>query len=133
ALPGARPLLGRESVAGRRVAFVVEGVFDWLTAVEWGLPACSPGGTALAAGRLGALAGAARLYGVFDGDAAGRAAAARYARHFAGRWRTVRLPAGCDLNDLGRRPGGRARFLARLRAARGRGRWAARRRPRCLP
>ena len=131
ALPGPRPLLGHDRVAGRRAAFVCEGVFDWLTAVEWGLPACSPCGTHLPAERLGVLAGAARLCGVFDGDAAGRAAAARFAEEFAGRWRELQLPRGQDLNDLGRAPRGRARFFALLRAARGRERRHARRTSRC--
>ena len=118
ALPGERPVLGYERAAGRREAFLCEGVFDYLTAVGWGLPAFSPCGTALPADRLGFLAGARAVYGVLDGDEAGRAASARFAAQLGPRFRPIRLPAGCDLNDLARRPDGRAGFFRLLAAAR---------------
>lgn len=118
ALGGERPVLGYERAAGQREAFLCEGVFDYLTAVSWRLAACSPCGTHLPAERLGFLARAERVYGVFDGDEAGRAAAARFGEHLGARWRPIRLPDGCDLNDLGRRPGGRAEFFRLLAAAR---------------
>ena len=54
----------------------------------------------LPAGRLGFLARAETVWGVLDGDAAGRAAAERFGAQIGGRWRTLRLPDGCDLNDL---------------------------------
>jgi DNA primase len=117
ALPGERPLLGYERVAGRAVAYLVEGVFDWLTALAWGLPAASPTGTRLPPARLGVLAGARVVHGVLDGDAAGRRAGAEYYATLLGaRWRPVALPDGRDLNDLGRQRDGRAVF-ARLLAA----------------
>ena len=118
ALPGERPVLGYERAAGRREVFLCEGVFDYLTAVAWRLPACSPCGTALPAERLGFLAGARAVYGVLDGDAAGRAAAARFGAQLGPRFRPLRLPDGCDLNDLARRPDGRALFFRLVAAAR---------------
>jgi DNA primase len=125
ALPGERPVLGYERAAGRREVFLCEGVFDYLSAVAWHLPACSPCGTALPAERLGFLAGARAVYGVLDGDAAGRAAAARFAAQLGPRFRPLRLPDGCDLNDLARRPAGRALFFRLVADARRTGRPAA--------
>lgn len=118
ALGGERPVLGLERAAGRREAFLCEGVFDYLTAVGWGLPAFSPCGTHLPAERLGFLARTKVVYGVLDGDDAGQAAAARFGEQLGERWRPLRLPEGCDLNDLGRRPGGRQDFFQLLTAAR---------------
>jgi DNA primase len=86
--------------------------------VSWRLAACSPCGTHLPAERLGFLARAERVYGVFDGDEAGRAAAARFADRLGARWRPLRLPEGQDLNDLGRRSDGRAEFFRLLAAVR---------------
>lgn len=75
ALGGERPVLGFERAVGRWQAFLCEGVFDYLTAVGWRLPAFSPCGTALPAERLGFLARAERIYGCLDDDVAGQAAA----------------------------------------------------------
>ena len=111
-------MLGYERAAGRREAFLCEGVFDYLTAVGWGLPAFSPCGTALPADRLGFLAGARAVYGVLDGDEAGRAARGALRRPAGPALPPLRLPDGCDLNDLARRPDGRARFFRLLAAAR---------------
>src|SRR4051794_6382014 len=44
-LPGVKPLLGLEQVQDRRVAYLVEGPFDFLAACGWDLPACAIGGT----------------------------------------------------------------------------------------
>jgi DNA primase len=118
ALGGERPVLGLERAAGRRVAFLCEGVVDYLTAVAWRLPAFSPCGTALPAERLGFLAGARVVFGVLDGDAAGLAAAERFGAQLGGRFRPVRLPDGADLNDLAQRPGGRTVFFRLVTAAR---------------
>jgi len=117
-LPGERPVLGYERVAGRREAFLVEGAFDELTAIAWHLPAFSPCGTALPAERLGFLARAGVVYGVLDADDAGRAAAERFAAQLGTRFRPLRLPEGCDLNDLGRRADGRDTFFRLLNEAR---------------
>jgi len=116
ALPGERPVLGLQRVVGRREAYLCEGVFDYLMAVSWGLPAFSPCGTHLPAERLGFLVRAEVVYGILDGDEAGRAAAERFGQLLSDRWRPIRLPEGQDLNDLGRRPGGRAEFFRMLTA-----------------
>ena len=116
ALGGERPILGFERAAGRRTAFLCEGVFDYLTAVSWQLAAFSPCGTHLPPARLGFLARAEVVYGVFDGDEAGQEAGTRVGEALGPRWRPVRLPDGCDLNDLGRRRGGRAVFQKLLAA-----------------
>jgi DNA primase len=111
ALGGERPVLGFERVAGRRHVFLCEGVLDYLTAVSWKLPAFSPCGTHLPAERLGFLARAEVIFGVLDGDEAGRAAAERFGQQLGRRFRPLHLPDGCDLNDLARGPGGRAHFF----------------------
>ncbi len=118
ALPGERPVLGLERSIGRREAFLCEGVFDYLTAVSWRLAACSFCGTSLPDDRLGFLAAARTIYGLFDGDTAGRAAGDRAGQQLGQRFRPVSLPEGSDLNDLGRRPDGRALFFERLAAVR---------------
>jgi len=118
ALPGERPVLGLARAAGRREAFVCEGVFDYLTAVAWGLAACSFCGTSLPDDRLGFLAGAQAIYGLFDPDAAGHAAADRAREQLGERFQPIGLPGGCDLSDLGCRPHGRATFFQLLAAAR---------------
>lgn len=114
ALDGERPVLGYERAAGRRDVYLCEGVLDYLTAVSWRLPAFSPCGTSLPGQRLGFLARARTVYGVLDGDVAGRAAAERFGDQLGERWLPLALPEGCDLNDLGRRPDGRGTFF-RLR------------------
>lgn len=118
ALGGERPVLGFEHAAGQREVFLCEGVFDYLTAVAWKLPAFSPCGTHLPADRLGFLARARVVYGILDGDDAGRAAAERFAALLGERFRPLHLPEGCDLNDLSRRPEGQRGFFRLLAAAR---------------
>lgn len=120
-LPGERPLLGLEHVLGQRVAYIVEGPFDWLAALAWGLPAFSICGTHVPPDRLPALSSAVAVYGVFDPDRAGRSAAERFAPVIGSRWRPVRLPDGLDLAELAALgPGGRELFdvtIGRARAA----------------
>lgn len=118
ALSGERPVRGFERAVGRKEAILCEGVFDYLTAVSWRLPAFSPCGTHLPPGHLGFLARAERVFGVFDGDAAGDEAAERFGAQLGRRWRPLRLPDGIDLNELGLRPHGRDWFLRMLGAAR---------------
>ena len=117
-LRGARPILGYELVAGRREAYLAEGPFDWLTAVSWGLAACCTCGTGYRLDRLGFLAAAETVFGLFDGDAAGRRAIWRFAAVLGPVLRPLDLPDGLDLNALGRHPDGRARFAALLAAGR---------------
>lgn len=118
ALGGERPVLGFERAAGQREVFLCEGVFDWLTATAWSLPAFSPCGTHLPAERLGFLARARVVYGVLDGDEAGRSGAERFAEQLGDRFCPLQLPDGSDLNDLGRQPEGRREFFRLLAAAR---------------
>ncbi len=117
-LPGEKPVLGFERAAGRREVFLIEGAFDWLTAVSWNLPAFSTCGTDFPPDRLGWLARARVIFGVLDGDHAGREAAERFGVALGRRWLPVELPPGSDLNDLGRQPGGRALFFRLVADAR---------------
>lgn len=118
ALGGGRPVLGYERAAGRAEVFLCEGVFDFLTAVAWKLPAFSACGTSLPADRLGFLARARVVWGVLDGDEAGRRAAERFGEQLGARWRPLQLPGGRDLSDLAREPEGRATFERLLAASR---------------
>ena len=124
---GERPILGFERVAGRREVYLVEGVFDWLTAMSWQLPAFSTCGTDFPADRLGWLARARVIFGVLDGDRAGREAAQRFGNALGRRWVPLELPGGSDLNDLGCQPGGRALFFRLVANARKQGREASER------
>jgi DNA primase len=117
-LPGEKPILGFERAAGRREVYLTEGVFDWLTAVSWHLPAFSTCGTDFPPDRLGWLARARVIFGVVDGDRAGREAADRFGAALGRRWQPLELPEGCDLNDLGRQPGGRGLFFRLVASAR---------------
>jgi DNA primase len=115
--PGDKPVLGFERAIGRRRVYLIEGVFDWLTAVSWRLAAFSTCGTDFPMDRLGWLAGAEVVFGVLDADRAGREASDRLGANFGARWRPIALPDGCDLNDLGRQPDGRALFFRLVAAA----------------
>jgi DNA primase len=117
-MPGEKPLLGFERAAGRREVFLTEGAFDWLTAVSWHLPAFSTCGTDFPSDRLGWLARARVIFGVLDGDHAGREAAERFGQALGQRWIPLELPAGIDLNDLGSQAGGRALFFQLVAQAR---------------
>jgi len=117
-LPGEKPILGFEHAAGRREVYLVEGAFDWLTAVSWHLPAFSTSGTDFPSDRLGWLARARVIFGVLDADRAGREAAGRFEAALGQRWQPLELPEGRDLNDLGREPGGRALFFRLVALAR---------------
>ncbi len=113
-----KPILGYERVRGRPRVFVTEGAFDYLTGVSWGLPICALLGTQVRAGRLAFLERARRVLIVFDNDEPGRQAAAELSGRLGPRARVVRLPEGVkDLNDLVRRPDGRAAFFALLKEA----------------
>jgi hypothetical protein len=116
---GERPVLGLEWCNRHPEVYVGEGVFDWLALLALELPAFCALGTALPTVGLGFLARARRVYGVFDGDRAGRDAAARYARALPGRCYPLHLPDGCkDLSELLDRADGRDRFVALVGAAR---------------
>ncbi len=113
----ATPLLGLDLVRDGQ-AVVTEGPFDWLTAVQWGLPAVALLGTRVSRSTLRALMRFRRVYLALDSDEAGRGAAAQLAAALAGRAAVVHLPPGVhDLNDLGRLPEGREAFLSCLQEA----------------
>lgn len=124
-LPGARPLLGYERVTRQPEVFLCEGPFDWLTAVQWGLPACSPCGTYVPAERLECLDPSATVHGLLDGDQAGLEGSARLLEILPGRFQRLLLPEGTDLNDIGAAPNGREHF-AELLHHHGLSHWAAR-------
>ena len=67
ALPGERPGPRLRARGGSARSLSLRGVFDYLTAIAWRLPAFSPCGTAIPAERLGFLARARVVYGVLDG------------------------------------------------------------------
>jgi DNA primase len=120
-LPGEKPVMGLEQVKGRSAVFIVEGPFDMLAAIGWGLPAFAICGTHFPPERLPALTDALAIYGVFDPDRAGRSAAERFGGLFGSRWRSVRLPNSLDLAELAALgPAGREMFdilVGRARAA----------------
>jgi DNA primase len=99
-LPGEKPVMGLEHVKGRGAAFVVEGPFDLLAALDWNSPAFAICGTHFPRERLPDLGEAQAIYGVFDPDRAGSSAAERFAPLFGSRWRPVRLPNSLDLAEL---------------------------------
>ncbi len=112
-----KPILGHDRVQGRRWVMVVEGAFDYLTGVGWGLPVCALLGTHVRAERLAVLERAERVALVFDQDAPGQQAAAALAARLGPRATSVSLPDGVkDLSELGVRPAGRAWLTARLGA-----------------
>jgi DNA primase len=118
-LPGPRPLLGAETIAGHPHVVGVEGSMDWLTLVGWGLPGFAALGGALSREAFAALAHAHTIYLAFDRDGPGQEAARALSARLGGRARRVSLPEGVkDVNELGQQPDGRAQFHAcLLRAA----------------
>jgi DNA primase len=111
-LPGVKPLLGWEMAAGSPTAVVVEGVFDWLTLVQWGFPAVALVGTRVRTAVLRALGGRfRRLHLALDADDAGRAGAEAIARVLGPMASPMLLPPGVkDVAELALRPGGRVLF-----------------------
>jgi DNA primase len=124
-LPGARPLLGYERTLRQPEIFLCEGPFDWLTAVQWGLPAFSACGTYVPADRLDSLDRSSVVYGLLDGDQAGLDGGERLLELLPGRFQRLLLPEDTDVNDIGAGVGGRERF-AELLHHHGLSHWAAR-------
>lgn len=118
-LPGAKPLLGWELAAGHRAVILVEGIFDWLTLVQWGFPALALVGTHVSGAVLDALATCfTRLYLAFDADDAGHAATERLTALLGNRAVGMHLPPGVkDVAELAPRPDGRDLFAPALASA----------------
>ncbi len=126
ALPGPKPVLGLGRMANPADCIVVtEGLFDWLTLANWGVPAVAALGTQGLDKVAVALRGQPRIFLAFDSDDAGQTAAVRL-RDLLGehRSRVVELPDACpvlghggvnDVADLAIHPDGRAVFLDSLR------------------
>jgi DNA primase len=111
------PLLGLGLVRGDEVV-VTEGPFDWLTAMQWGLPAVALLGTHVSRSTVQTLARFRRVYVALDADEAGRRAADGLAAALGQRAIVVELPPGVhDLNDLGCSPAGREAFQRCLELA----------------
>jgi len=111
------PLLGLGLVRGDEV-LVTEGAFDWLTAVQWGLPAVALLGTHVSRSTAQTLALFEQVCLALDSDEAGRRAAEGLATALGQRAAVVELPSGVhDLNDLGRSPAGREAFQRCLELA----------------
>lgn len=123
-LPGARPLLGAERIAGQPAVVGTEGPFDYLTLTSWQIPAFAALGGSLSPVALAELHDARVIYLAFDRDTPGQQAARSLARLLEGRARLVILPEGVkDVNELGLRQAGRLVFQACVvEAARG-GEW----------
>jgi DNA primase len=120
------PVLGLSRVSGPEV-ILTEGPFDWLTAVQWDLPAAALAGSNVSKAALRALARFRRVFVVMDSDAAGRRATDELSSALGNKALPVELP-DCvkDLNDLGTLPGGRQLFercLAEARPGKGATRW----------
>lgn len=112
-LPGRKPLLGWEMVADRSHAILVEGVFDWLTLVQWGFPALALVGTRVRPEVLRALDSRfGRLYLALDADPAGHEATDEIVRTLGTRAVPLAMPSGAkDVADLAPALDGRVRFV----------------------
>jgi DNA primase len=117
-LPLTKPLLGYHLVQESPIVLVVEGVFDLLTLVAWGLPGvalCGTDPSPRALDQLRRLARTRRLYLVPQADPPGQRSAARLAALLAEPPPIIPLPPGAkDLGDLAVNHAGRAAFLRAL-------------------
>ena len=115
-LPGPKPLLGWEAAARSASVVLAEGVFDWLTLVQWRMPALALLGTRVRPAILQVLGAHFRqIYLALDADDAGRKASSLIARALGPPAIPVRLPAGVkDVAELASRPDGRTRFADAL-------------------
>ena len=113
ALPGPKPLLGLGRLGPAPPwAVVAEGVFDWLTVAQWGIPACAALGTQGVERVASALRGCPRVFLAFDNDDAGSEATERLLTLLGRRAAAVALPHGVgDVAELATHPHGRAAFL----------------------
>lgn len=104
------PLLGLDRVKGEEV-IVTEGVFDWLTLIQWSLPAVALLGTRITNRVVHKLTRFPHVYIALDSGNAGRRASTELASALGERAAIIELPLGVhDLNDLGRLADGRRAF-----------------------
>ena len=119
ALTGPKPVLGLGRIPhDARWVIVTEGMFDWLTLAQWGLPACAALGTQGLERVAQAVSQFANVFVAFDRDDAGIAAAERLSALLDRRSAVVRLPRDfLDVGELATMPDGRAAFIAQLAEA----------------
>ena len=122
-LAGRKPVLGLGRLGTTHDAIVlVEGLFDWLTLAQWGIPACAALGTQGMERVASALKGRPRVFLAFDSDDAGREATQRLQALLGRRAAPVTLPEGVgDVAELATQPDGMATVLRLLEQA---ARWA---------
>ena len=113
ALPGPKPLLGLGRLGPAPPwAVVAEGVFDWLTVAQWGIPACAALGTQGVERIASALRGCPRVFLAFDNDDAGHEATERLLTLLGRRAAAVTLPHSVgDVAELATHTDGRTAFL----------------------
>lgn len=105
-----KPILGHGQVDGDAV-ILVEGPFDWLTAIEWGFAAAALLGTRVSDRAEQQLGRFEQVYLALDNDEAGQQAAAELAGRLGHRAIRVHLPPGVhDVSSLAQN-GGRAAFI----------------------
>ncbi len=117
--PGPKPVLGLGRL-GRAPRWVVltEGLMDWLTLAQWGLPACAALGTKGLEKVAGALVGCSRVFLAFDSDDAGLEAAACLMGLLGSRAACVTLPRGVsDVAEIASLAQGKDLFLRLLEKA----------------
>jgi DNA primase len=110
-----KPLLGAEQVRDSPSVVVCEGVFDYLTARQWGYPSVGLAGTYASRQVLDALRAFPRLYLVMDRDDSGVKATRWLAEELGPSAVPVSLPDGIkDISELAPLPDGRKLFAAAL-------------------
>ena len=119
ALPSPKPVLGLGRLGPAPPwAVVAEGVFDWLSLAQWGIPGCAALGTQGVERVVSALRGCAHVFLAFDNDDAGHEATERLLTLLGRRAAAVTLPQGVgDVAELATHPHGRASFLRLLALA----------------
>ena len=99
-LPFNRPMLGLKEVAGAECVIITEGLFDWISLKQWGLPAVALSGTHGMATRRGAFKDNLHVITAFDSDKAGADAHERTAEEL-GSERTAAVPLPNGVKDIG--------------------------------
>ena len=123
-LPGApKPLHGIERIRSAVEVFVCEGVFDWLTLVDWGYPTVALLGSHLKQEQISELGDAERIFIATDSDEPGRKCARQLAELLGKRARIVpALPNAKDVNEFAMRRHARDIFAKLVQQARGQSR-----------